>query len=61
MKLFLETEPGVGHSGWLKFDVNEAKHVGPGCIRPSELCWADSHRLRLTKTLFQIEPELSTG
>lgn len=30
MKVFLEGEPGVGHSGWSEFGVNKAKHVGSG-------------------------------
>ena len=30
MKVFLESEPGAGHSGWSEFGVNKAKHVGSG-------------------------------
>ena len=28
--MFLESEPGAGHSGWSEFGVNKAKHVGSG-------------------------------
>ena len=47
MKVFLETEPGVGHSCWSEFGVNEAEHVGPSCIKPGKLRWTANHRLRL--------------
>lgn len=32
MKLFLEIEPGVGHSGRSELGVNEAEPVGPGSL-----------------------------